>query len=344
MKIEREEASESTRSTSKRRKARTPRKKGRRGSRSSADDESVSTARASTPRKRRPRTPKRKPEPPPKQLLPWGLSSAENPIERPMHEKKAVSPPTILQYNSSHSSLLGHPVHRCSPPSSRHHHHHHKKHKHSFKEAGVSESYLDHQIQLSIGGPKSTTMKVIKARDSIRESRKAMKEQDKERRSTQKFSNPVTPKYLKPKYAIPPELQVRRESDDDISQSSKSARTEPPSAFSEMSSGSASTKSDGAVYASGKTKKKKKKRSTKRSKGKRKAGYRKERPPPEPERSESYMDIMNQYAIAGRKVRRKTSPEILEKVENVGAFTSFSIAYQATRGTRHWAAHSANFR
>lgn len=149
LKVKREDTDNSTKSSksTKAAKKRTPKKgvgkKKERESQSTSRTESVKTARSSTPKKESPCI-----------LPPWGVPSAEVPleVELPKKQKKPPAPPSTLQYTSSQSSLLGRAVHRKTPPSGKRHK---KKKKHEpFVEAGKSDSYLDHRLQYSIAGRK----------------------------------------------------------------------------------------------------------------------------------------------------------------------------------------------
>lgn len=149
-----------------------------------------------------------------------------------------------------------------------------------------------------------------------------MKEKDAEKRSTKKYTNPVTPRYLKPKYKIPDELKVRRESSEDPDESTKSTKTASSSLPSGSSSAKdkstpiSSTKSDGIVHASRKPRRKKSTKKKPSKKGKKKKKEVEER---QPERSDSYLNVISQYAIAGRKVKRKPAQRAgtLDQVRSV---------------------------
>ncbi|KAL6732329.1 hypothetical protein Aduo_003100 [Ancylostoma duodenale] len=317
LKIKREEeSSDSSKSTKSAKLNAAKKRAAKKKSESSSTTESITTARSSTPPKDSPRN-----------LPPWGVPSAEVPIEielPPKKETKARSPPSTLQYTSSHSSLLGKAIHRKTPPSGKRHK---KKKKHEpFVEAGKSESYLEHRLQYAIAGRKKGKKQIRQARDSIKESRKAMKEQDAKKRSTKKYTNPVTPKYLKPKYKIPDELKVKRDSSEETDESSKSTKGTGPDSSKDERTPISSTKSDGAVYASKKSTRKKPTKKSPSNKGKKNKKKKKEveeREMPLPERSESYLNIVSPYAIAGRKVKRKpaqrvgTLAQIRQKRENI---------------------------
>ncbi|EYC30338.1 hypothetical protein Y032_0005g2586 [Ancylostoma ceylanicum] len=308
-KVKREEESSDSSKSAKAAKWKAKKKSAKRKSESSSTTESIKTARSSTPKDS------------PRNLPPWGVPSAEVPIEveLPLKEKKAPSPPSTLQYTSSHSSLLGRAIHRKTPPSGKRHKK--KKKQEDFVEAGKSESYLDQRLKYAIAGRKIGKKQIRQARENIRESRKAMKEQDVEKRSTKKYTNPVSPRYLKPKYKIPDELKVKRDSSEGTgAESTKSTKTDSTSAKEERTPIS-STKSDGIVYASKKsTRKTTKSTLTKKEKKKKEIV---ERKMPSPERSESYLNIVSPYAIAGRKVKRKpaqrvgTLDQIRQKRENI---------------------------
>ncbi|RCN43738.1 hypothetical protein ANCCAN_10303 [Ancylostoma caninum] len=151
-----EKADESTESSGskKAKKARTPKKTAAEKQWESADK---STESSTSAKAKKVKTPKKALSPPkysPRDLPPWGVPSAEVPIEveLPKKERKAPSPPSTLQYSSSQSSLLGKAIHRRTPPSGKRHK---KKKKHEqFVEAGKSESYLEHQLQYAIAGRK----------------------------------------------------------------------------------------------------------------------------------------------------------------------------------------------
>ncbi|KAK6726022.1 hypothetical protein RB195_004376 [Necator americanus] len=277
-----------------------------------SDTECITTARSSTPRKDSPIL-----------LPPWGMPSAETPVELTPVKKhgKAQSPPSTLQYSSSQSSLIGKSYHRKTPPSGKRHKR--KKKEEEFREAGKSESYLERTLKYAVAGRKlSKKHQVRKARESIKESRKSMKAKDVEKRSAKTFKNPVTPRYLKPKYKIPEEFKIERKSAEEYNTSVKSESNQSSGPSSEFYYGKgeetplSSTKSDGSSHMSGfKSSKKKKKKMDGKKREEDGRGM------VAADKSESYLEHVNEYAIAGRKVKRKSPPkssvDIWRKRENI---------------------------
>ncbi|VDM66733.1 unnamed protein product, partial [Strongylus vulgaris] len=296
-KLEREPANISEATFMKAAKARSSQKKGKKkkGEESMPTSETRLKTESSTLRKENAR------------ILPeWGLSSSELPVEKRVVRERPKSPPT-LQYSSSQSALIGGKVHRVSPPSSRVRNHSHKKSE-NFRLAEKSQSYLDRQISAARRRSYIAKQQIKKSRSKIKESKKAMKEQDKASRSEKTFTNPVSPKYLKAKYAIPKELQVHRDTDEVMVDVSEKEERERQSNWS--SSMSRSNKSHSS-------------RKSLRSKKKHKNGKtKKTEEDVVPQRTESYLNLVNRYAIAGRKIKRKSPlrkglEQIREKRENI---------------------------
>ncbi|CAJ0595833.1 unnamed protein product [Cylicocyclus nassatus] len=284
LKIQREESSTSD-SSKKIEKARTPRKKESKREPSDISEATfMKTAKIATPTQ---------PVPMPE----WGLSSQELAVEysSPKRVTTAKPPTETLRYSSSHSSLIGGKVQRKSPPSARFRKHSKKSRRSDgLQLAEKSESYLDRQISAARKREKTAKLQIQRSRTKIIEARKAMKEIDEASRSKKTFENPVSPKYLKARYAVPEELKVHRDSDEKVSDQSDSERR-PKSPTSD-------SKSD--------------KRSSKPSKKEDRKKYveTEEFLPEKPERSESYLNLVSRYAIAGRKIKKP-----LEKTENIRA-------------------------